>query len=120
MKATCHCGAVELNITLAISLTDINQDNCSICSKRGAAMVTALVKVLKIVRGENNLTQYYWASKIAKHYFCRKYGIYTRHQKRLNSGEMGVNFATIEGLQLHDFGHIQWLEAINHLSDTRF
>ena len=119
MKATCHCGTVELDITLANGLTDISQCNCSFCSGRRAAVVTVWVEKLRIVRGQDHLTLYQLGSKTAKHYFCKTCRIYTYHQKRLNSNEIGVNIATTEGLHPQDFESIPWVEGMNYPSEMR-
>ena len=81
-KLTCHCGAVELAVTLSAGLATARRCDCSFCRRRGAVAVSAPLDGIKIVKGEENLTLYQWGTMTAKHYFCKTCGIYTHHQRR--------------------------------------
>ena len=98
MKATCHCRAVELDVTLTEGLEKVRRCDCSFCARRGAIAVSAPIDGVKIVEGSNNFTLYQWGTKTAKHYFCKTCGIYTHHQRRSNPNEFGVNVAILEGI----------------------
>ena len=37
-KLTCHCGGVEIEVSLPNGLKNLIRCNCSICKKRGAVM----------------------------------------------------------------------------------
>ena len=119
MKATCHCRAVELDVTLTEGLEKVRRCDCSFCARRGAIAVSAPIDGVKIVEGSNNLTLYQWGTKTAKHYFCKTCGIYTHHQKRSNPNEFGVNVAILEGINPRQLGEIPWVDGINHPSDTK-
>ena len=82
-NASCHCGAVEFEVTL---LNGINPHrcNCSICRMYGAIISTVGLSEPKITKGINNLTLYQFNTMIANHYFCSICGIYTHHQLRSN------------------------------------
>ena len=62
-SGSCHCGAVrfEVRTTLAPAV----RCNCSFCRRRGAE--------------PEILGLYQWNTRIAKHYFCTRCGIYTFH-----------------------------------------
>ena len=81
-KGTCHCGAVEFEVTLEEELQKGARCNCSLCRRKGAVMALVPRENIKIVQGEDKLTLYQWNLKIAKHYFCSICGIYTHHQRR--------------------------------------
>ncbi len=66
MKLTCHCGAVELDVTLSDGLKTARRCDCSFCRRRGAIAVTAPLDGVKIVRGEDRLTLYQWGTGTAK------------------------------------------------------
>jgi len=117
MKATCHCGAVELRVTLSDGLNTARRCDCSFCRRRGAAAVSAPLDGVEIVRGADNLTLYQWGTKTAKHYFCKTCGIYTHHRRRSNPNEYGVNLGTLEGVNPRDLGDIAWVDGVNHPSD---
>ena len=119
MKATCHCRAVELDVTLTEGLEKVRRCDCSFCARRGAIAVSAPIDGVKIVEGSNNLTLYQWGTKPAKHYFCKTCGIYTHHQRRSNPNEFGVNVAILEGINPRQLGEIPWVDGINHPSDTK-
>lgn len=116
-KATCHCGAVELQLTPKAPISSASRCDCSFCRRRGAAAVTMALEDLTVVKGAENLTLYQWNTKTAKHYFCKTCGIYTHHQRRSNPNEYGVNLGAIENLNPRDFGDIPWVDGINHPSD---
>ncbi|MEM6825844.1 MAG: GFA family protein [Pseudomonadota bacterium] len=118
MKGTCHCGAVELELTLSdAGIEGAHRCDCSFCSRRGAAVVTAPLDALRVVRGAAYLTLYTWNTGTAKHYFCSRCGIYTHHQRRLNPNEYGVNAAILDGINLRALGDIPWVDGVNHPSD---
>ena len=119
MKATCHCRAVELDVTLTEGLEKVRRCDCSFCVRRGAIAVSAPIDGVKIIEGSNNLTLYQWGTKTAKHYFCKTCGIYTHHQRRSNPNEFGVNVAILEGINPRQLGEIPWVDGINHPSDTK-
>ena len=117
LRATCHCGAVEISVTLSDGLGSVRRCDCSFCAKRGAAAVTAPLNGVRILRGADNLTLYQWNTGTAKHYFCKTCGIYTHHRRRSNPNEYGVNVACLEGINPRDLGDIPWSDGINHPSD---
>ncbi len=117
MKATCHCGAVELRVTLPGGLSTARRCDCSFCARRGAAAVTAPLDGLEVVRGADKLTLYTWGTGTAQHWFCSVCGIYTHHRRRSNPNEYGVNLGTLEGVNPRDLGDIGWVDGINHPSD---
>ncbi|SLN37992.1 Glutathione-dependent formaldehyde-activating enzyme [Roseovarius litorisediminis] len=118
MKATCHCGAVELRVTLVDEgLATARRCDCSFCRRRGAAAVTAPLGGVEVVKGSDKLAIYQWGTKTAKHYFCSVCGIYTHHQRRSNPNEFGVNLGALEDINPRDLGDIGWVDGVNHPSD---
>jgi len=117
LKATCHCGAVEMRVRLTDGFNTIRRCDCSYCRRRQAAPVSAALDGIEIVKGADNLTLYQFGTNTAKHYFCKTCGIYTHHQRRSNSNEFGVNAANIEGVNPRDFEPIIWHDGVNHPAD---
>ncbi|WP_259400423.1 GFA family protein [Roseovarius sp. SCSIO 43702] len=117
VKVTCHCGAVELRVTLSDGLATARRCDCSFCRRRGTPAVSAPLDGLEILRGADKLTLYQWGTKTAKHYFCSVCGIYTHHRRRSDPNEYGVNMGGIEGVNpaLHE--PIGWHDGVNHPSD---
>jgi len=46
-SAKCHCGAVELELTMPNGLEDPRRCSCSMCRKRGAIAASVLLENLK-------------------------------------------------------------------------
>ncbi len=118
-KLTCHCGAVELRVTLSDGLNTARRCDCSFCRRRGAAAVSAPLDGIEIVKGADHLTQYQFNTNTAKHYFCKTCGIYTHHQRRSNPNEYGVNLGALEGVNPSMLGDIPWADGVNHPSDRK-
>lgn len=96
LSAACHCGAVKLEIELNGGLGQLIRCNCSLCRMKGAVMAGVKLDRLKVIEGEEFLTLYQWNTRVAKHYFCNRCGIYTHHQRRSVPDEYGVNVACFQ------------------------
>jgi len=116
-KASCHCGSVELEVSLPNGLVDPHRCDCSICRRRGAIVSPVLLDDIKIVKGNETLSLYQFNTMTAKHYFCSKCGIYTHHQRRSNPKEYSFNVACLEGVNSYDLGEVPILNGINHPAD---
>ena len=99
----CHCGYVELELTLPNGFENLRKCNCSICSKRNAVVASVSINNLKIVKGETKLREYTFNTHTAKHYFCSICGIYTHHQRRSVPSRYGFNIACVEGVKIEDY-----------------
>ncbi len=117
VRGTCHCGAVELQLTLPDGLASARRCDCSFCRRRGAIVVSASLDQLVIVRGEQNLTLYQWGTGTAKHWFCKTCGIYTHHQRRSNPLQYGINTGILDGISPRDFGDVPMMDGVNHPAD---
>ncbi len=116
-RLTCHCGAVEILVTLTGGLAAARRCDCSFCRRRGAVAVSAPLAGLTITRGAENLTLYQFGTWTAKHWFCKTCGIYTHHRRRSNPDEYGVNAACLEGVNPRDLDPVAWVDGVNHPSD---
>ena len=116
-KATCHCGAVELEMTLSDGIVDPRHCDCSICRRKGAVIASVLLAGIKIVKGEDILTLYQFNTHTAKHYFCSICGIYTHHQRRSNPHLYGYNVACLEGVNPFLIPNITVYDGVNHPAD---
>ena len=112
-QATCHCGAVELELYLPDGLADLRRCNCSICRRKGAIMASVPSSRIKIVKGHDVLRLYQFNTHVARHYFCSVCGIYTHHQRRSNPEFYGVNVGCLEGVDPNDIGSVPTSDGIN-------
>ncbi|KMW58282.1 Gfa-like protein [Candidatus Rhodobacter oscarellae] len=118
MKASCHCGAVELEVTLAEDIAEARRCDCSFCRRRQAANVSVQETELTVLRGADKLSLYQWNTGTAEHYFCSVCGIYTHHRRRSDSSEFGVNIGCLEGVNPKELEPLGWNDGANHPSDA--
>jgi|TARA_B110000444_G_scaffold176401_1_gene165057 hypothetical protein len=95
-KGSCHCKSVEFEIESDLNF--IRQCNCSICIRKNAKMAIISKENFLLLKGSESLSLYQFNKNIAKHYFCKKCGIYTHHNTRSDETKMGVNLGCIENI----------------------
>jgi hypothetical protein len=116
-RATCHCGAIVLELSLPDGIVNPRRCDCSLCRRRGAIMASVPLNGLRILEGEDVLRLYQFNTRTAKHYFCPVCGIYTHHQRRSNPREYGYNVACLEGVNPFDLGPVPTYDGRNHPAD---
>ena len=60
---------------------------------------------LTIEAGEDQLTLYQWNTGVARHWFCRRCGIYPFHRKRAQPDSLGVNVGCLEDFNVAAYGY---------------
>ena len=118
LNGKCHCGAVHFEASLADGFNSILRCTCSYCRMRGAAVVTARMGGIKILKGEDALTSYRFNTGAAQHFFCSRCGIYTHHQRRSDTSLYAVNVACLDGVSPFDFAEMPVFDGVNHTKDT--
>lgn len=93
---SCHCGAVRFRVDAVIE--ELTTCDCSLCSMRNALMFKVPERALTVLDGQEILTLYEWNTRRARHYFCRRCGIYVFHRKRAAPDHFGVNVHCLEGV----------------------
>ena len=92
---SCHCGAVKFAVETPV--TPAVRCNCSLCRRKGALMSPFFAaSALKIESGEDSLTLYQFNTQVAKHYFCKRCGIYPFHQTRKDPNLWRVNIGCLD------------------------
>lgn len=117
MRATCHCGAVELRVRLTDGLKTARRCDCSFCRRRGAPAVSAPLDGIEVVRGADKLTLYSFGTHTAQHHFCSICGIYMYHRRRSDPDQYGVNLYAIEGVEPTAVEPVSWFDGVNHPAD---
>lgn len=115
--AACHCKTVRFAVRLADGLRTARRCNCSYCRMRGAVVVFADLKSIEVLHGRDALTLYQFNTGVARHYFCKRCGIYTFHQRRSSPDQYGVNVACLEGVSPFDFADLPVFEGGIHPQD---
>lgn len=118
-RATCHCGAVELELDLPDGIVDPRRCDCSLCRCKGAIMASVPLSGIRIVKGQEVLKLYQFNTMSAKHYFCSNCGKYTHHQRRSVPSQYGYNVACLEGVTPFDLGEVRTGDGINHPADRQ-
>ena len=72
-----------------------------------------------LTKGEEYLTLYQFNSNIAKHYFCKKCGIYTHHNPRINPAMTGFNVGCIDEINTFDIKDVPVNDGQNHPLDKK-
>jgi len=65
-------------------------------------MVKVHESAMRVLSGEESLTEYQFHTHVAKHYFCKVCGIYPFHRKRVTPDHFGVNVHCLEGFDSTD------------------
>ena len=118
-RASCHCGAVVLELDLPDGIVDPRRCDCSICRRKGAVVASVPLSGIRIVQGEEYLTLYQFNTHTAKHYFCARCGIYTHHQRRSNPEQYGYNVGCLEGINPLTIPDVPTNDGVNHPADRR-
>ncbi|NUZ07238.1 GFA family protein [Piscinibacter koreensis] len=92
---SCHCGAVRFSIES--DFPELTTCDCSICRRKNAVMVKVPESRLRLLAGDEHLTEYRFHTHTARHYFCKVCGIYPFHRKRVTPDHFGVNVFCLEG-----------------------
>jgi hypothetical protein len=92
---SCHCGAIEFEIET--DFPELTTCDCSICRRKNALMVKVHESRFKLLAGENWLTEYRFHTMTARHFFCKRCGIYPFHRKRVTPDFFGINVFCLDG-----------------------
>jgi len=115
-RAICHCGAVELSLTIPDGLVDPRRCDCSMCRRRGTVVASVSLDDLEVVRGES-LRLYRFGTMTAEHWFCGTCGVNTHHKRRSNPLQYGVNIGCIDGVDIRAYQDVPLMDGITHPSD---
>lgn len=118
-RASCHCGAVVLELDLPDGIVDPRRCNCSICRRKGAIAASVPLAGLRVVQGQESLRLYQFNTNTARHFFCGHCGIYTHHQRRSNPKEYSYNVGCLEGVNPFDLDPVRTIDGVHHRSDQR-
>jgi hypothetical protein len=116
-RLSCHFGDVVLELDLPDGIVDPRRCNCSMCRRRGTIVASVPLSGVRIAKGADSLTLYQFNTRTAKHYFCKRCGIYTHHQRRSDPTEYGYNVGCLEGVDPFELGPIATADGVHHPAD---
>jgi hypothetical protein len=96
-QGSCHCGAIKFSFE-GDEIVKGLRCNCSICSRKGAVMTPQAIPAANfhIKAEEGMLVLYQFGAKTAKHYFCKRCGIYPFHETARAPGHLRANLGCLE------------------------
>jgi hypothetical protein len=93
-QGSCHCGAVTFEVRT--DFPELTICDCSICRRKNALMVKVHESQFRLLTGEDSLTEYRFNTMTARHFFCKRCGIYPFHRKRVTPDYFGINVFCLE------------------------
>ena len=89
-KGGCHCGAVAWEAETDDNVV-IDECNCSICQMVGFLHLIVPKSKFRLVKGDDQLTEYRFNTGVAKHYFCKTCGVKSFYVPRSNPDGYSLN-----------------------------
>ena len=86
----CHCGAVRFEV-VAPAAIEVDECNCSICSKSGYLHLIVPPERFELVSGAEKLTTYTFNTGVARHTFCSVCGVKPFYVPRSHPQGYSVN-----------------------------
>jgi len=112
----CHCGTVRFQVRAPARISGV-RCNCSICEMGGFLHLMVPEEDFRILEGEDNLGDYQFNQRIARHTFCKTCGVKPFYRPRSNPEGYSANIrcldrSRIEALELKEFDGQNWEENI--------
>lgn len=94
---SCHCGAVRFEADIDLS-RGTSRCNCSICAKTRYWKTIVTEDAFRLLRGENDLTDYRIGSDTVQHRFCSRCGVkpFGRSNAEVGGDFFAVNVACLD------------------------
>ena len=96
-RGSCHCGAVTFEIDT--DFPELTTCDCSICGRKNALMVKVHEDDFRLLTGADQITEYRFHTRTARHFFCQVCGIYPFHRKRVTPDFVGVNVFCLDDFE---------------------
>lgn len=122
-RGGCHCGAVRFEIR-APKAPRVQRCNCSMCARTDFLHLIVPAADFTLLKGREQLTEYSFNTRTAKHLFCKICGIKSFYVPRSNPDGFSVNVrcldpGTLGPVTIEDFDGQNWEAhgaALAHLS----
>ncbi|MGY6274621.1 GFA family protein [Methylomonas sp. MgM2] len=118
-RGSCHCQAVTFEVEAPANI-EVENCNCSICSKSGYLHLIVPLSHFRLVSGADNLAHYKFNTGIATHTFCKTCGIKAFYTPRSNPDGIDVNVRCLDTkpstMKIVDFDGRNWEENAHTLA----
>jgi len=118
-QGSCHCGAIRFQVEAPEDL-EVEECNCSICTKSGYLHLIVSKSRYRLLRGEDHITTYTFNTGVAKHLFCRVCGIKPFYIPRSNPDGYDVNVRCLDtrprSISIVQFDGQHWEQHAHTLS----
>lgn len=95
---SCHCGAVAFE--LDSDLDGLIECNCTHCYRKGMILAFVTPESFRLLRGDDQLSEYLFNRHVVRHRFCRTCGVEVYGEGRGTDGRdmVAVNVRTIDAV----------------------
>jgi hypothetical protein len=118
-QGSCHCKAVTFEVEAA-EVLQVDECNCSICSKSGFLHLITPRGKFTLLSGESKLETYTFNSGVAKHTFCTICGVKPFYVPRSNPDGISVNARCLDtqplAMEVSDFDGGNWEQHAHKLA----
>ncbi|MBL4788164.1 MAG: GFA family protein [Kordiimonadaceae bacterium] len=111
-RGSCHCGSVAFEVDAPADIEAVSC-TCSMCTRTGFVHVIVGGEAFRITEGEDNLTEYQFNTRTAKHLFCKTCGVKAFYVPRSHPDGWSVNLncidpETITSVKQGEFDGASW------------
>lgn len=115
----CHCGRVRFEVEAPAELEAVDC-NCSICAKAGYLHLIVPAARFRLLRGEDDLSEYRFNTGVARHRFCRHCGIKSFYIPRSHPDGVDVNLRCLDlepghPVRITPFDGRRWEDSVAEL-----
>ncbi|MFQ5348138.1 MAG: GFA family protein [Rhodothalassiaceae bacterium] len=115
----CHCGAVRFAFEAPADLA-VERCNCSICRMTGFLHILVPGDRFHLLAGKDQLAEYRFGTRTARHLFCRVCGIKSFYVPRSHPDGYSIHLgcvdpATVRSVTITDFDGANWEQEIGTL-----
>lgn len=111
---SCHCKKVRFTFFTEKILEGLYRCNCSLCQKKAIIMKPISKVHFNLQKGADDLLNYQWNKKIAKHFFCSSCGVYTHHIRRRDPSQISINIMCVDDILIPPNTDINLIDGASH------
>lgn len=115
----CHCGRVRIEV-LAPRDLELLECNCSMCARSAYLHLIVDAAGFRLLAGSDDLAEYGFGTRVAKHRFCRHCGVKAFYIPRSHPDGYSVNArcldpSTIASMTIRPYDGQNWETARSRL-----